>query len=79
MKRSPFGKLKISANQFMQTIRWIRVILSAVFILLGLAFGTYFYIKEHSPAIASFDGCAVVFAPDGSSENIPFGDPRCPK
>ena len=63
----------------MQTIRWIRVILSTIFILLGLVFGTYFYIKEHSPAIAVFDGCAVVFAPDRSSENIPFGDPRCPK
>jgi len=61
----------------MQTIRWIRVILSTVFILLGLAFGSYFYIKEHSPAIAVFDGCGAVLATEGSSENIP--DPRCSK
>lgn len=63
----------------MQTIRWIRVVLSTVFILLGLIFGTYFHIKEHPSAIAVSDGCAVVFAPDGSSENVPFGDHRCPK
>jgi hypothetical protein len=62
----------------MNTIRWFRVILSVVFILLGLAFGSYFYIKEHPTPIA-FDGCAVNFSPDGSSEVILFGDPRCPK
>jgi hypothetical protein len=63
----------------MQTIRWIRVVFSTIFIVLGLVFGTYFYIKEHSPVIATFDDCAVVFTPDGSSENISFGDSRCPK
>ena len=31
----------------MNIIRWIRVILSSIFIVLGLGFGTYFYIKEH--------------------------------
>jgi hypothetical protein len=27
----------------------------------------------------SVPGCIVTFAPDGSSEVVPFGDPRCPK
>ena len=63
----------------MDTIRWFRVILSTVFILLGLAFGSYFYIQKYHPTQITFEGCAVNFAPDGSSEIIKFGDPRCPK
>ena len=62
----------------MNTIRWFRVILSTVFILLGLAFGLYFYIQKHPTPIV-FDGCAVNFSPDGASEVIKFGDVRCPK
>jgi hypothetical protein len=38
---------KKKGNFFMNTIRWIRLIFSSIFILLGLIFGTYFYIKEH--------------------------------
>ena len=63
----------------MNTIRWVRVILSTVFILLGLAFGSYFYIQKYHPTPIAFEGCAVNFAPDGSSEVIRFGDARCPK
>ncbi|PZO43250.1 MAG: hypothetical protein DCF19_04665 [Pseudanabaena frigida] len=61
----------------MQTIRWIRIIFSAIFIILGLVFGIYFHVKENPPAIA-IDSCIVKFANKGISENIPFGDPRCP-
>jgi hypothetical protein len=60
----------------MQTIRWLRVILSTVFILLGLVFGTYFYIKEHPPAIV-LEESAVDLSPDSSSEVIALKDFRC--
>jgi len=61
----------------MEIIRWMRVILSSIFILLGLGFGTYFYIKEHPTPIALED-CAVNFSTEGSSEFIKFGDRHCP-
>ncbi|PZV19665.1 MAG: hypothetical protein DCF20_01280 [Pseudanabaena sp.] len=61
----------------MQTIRWLRVILSTVFILLGLVFGTYFYIKEHPPAIVLEESAVDLFKHDRSSEVIALKDFRC--
>jgi hypothetical protein len=49
---------------FMNTIRWIRVILSSIFIVLGLAFGTYFYIKEHRLISIAPQGCFVRVSPN---------------
>jgi hypothetical protein len=62
----------------MNTIRWIRVILSSIFIVLGLGFGTYFYIKEHPIISIDPQGCIVRFSPEDDINIIPFGDPRCP-
>ncbi|TYQ26348.1 hypothetical protein PseudUWO311_12545 [Pseudanabaena sp. UWO311] len=43
----------------MKTIQWIRLIFSSIFILLGLIFGTYFYIKEHPSVSVVPQGCIV--------------------
>jgi hypothetical protein len=62
----------------MQIIRWIRVILSTVFILLGLSFGIYFYIKEHPVISTDPRGCIVRLSPADDITIVPYGDPRCP-
>jgi hypothetical protein len=57
----------------------MRVILSSIFILLGLVFGTYFYIKEHPVTSIDPQGCIVRLLPADDFTIIPFGDPRCLK
>lgn len=52
------------ALNFMNTIRWIRMILSSIFIVLGLVFGTYFYIKEHRLISIAPQGCIVRVSPN---------------
>jgi len=66
-------------SKFMEIIRWMRVILSSIFILLGLGFGTYFYIKEHPITSIDPQGCIVRLSPADDFTIIPFGDRRCPK
>lgn len=63
-----------------ETIRWIRVILSALFVVMAIAAVSYWYIQDanHIDIEQIAPGCIVRFAPDGASEIIPFGDPRCP-
>jgi hypothetical protein len=53
------NKQKKKRGFFVNTIRWIRLIFSSVFILLGLIFGTYFYIKEHPLTSVAPQGCIV--------------------
>ena len=64
-----------------ETVRWIRVILSALFVVMAIAAVSYWHIQDAKQIdvgmIAS--GCIVRFAPDGTSEIIPFGDPKCPQ
>ncbi|PZV15678.1 MAG: hypothetical protein DCF20_09845 [Pseudanabaena sp.] len=52
----------------------MRVILSSIFILLGLGFGTYFYIKEHPITSIDPQGCIVRLSPADDFTIIPFGD-----
>ena len=62
----------------MAEIRWVRVAIAAVILLIAIATGIYFYI-QFQPTPIIFEGCAVNFSPDGTSEVIKFGDARCPK
>ena len=67
----------------MAQIRWIRVAIATVIIVAILAVATYLQAKNNPVNDTDIDlsvpGCIVKFAPDGSSEVIPFGDTRCPK
>ena len=67
----------------MAQIRWIRVAIATVIIVAILAVATYLQAKNNPVSDTDIDlsvpGCIVKFAPDGSSEVIPFGDTRCPK
>jgi hypothetical protein len=63
----------------MKTIQWIRLIFSSIFILLGLVFGTYFYIKEHPSVSVVPQGCIVRISHKNNITAIPFGDPECPQ
>jgi len=72
-------RLNFLHSEFMEIIRWMRVILSSIFILLGLGFGTYFYIKEHPITSIDPQGCIVRLSPADDFTIIPFGDPSCPK
>ena len=67
----------------MAQIRWIRVTIATVIIVSILAVATYLQAKNNPVSDTDIDlsvpGCIVKFAPDGSSEVIPFGDTRCPK
>ena len=63
---------------FMAAIRWFRVAIAALILLIAIATGIYFYV-QWQPTPIIFEGCAVVFDPSGSSEVVPFGDPRCSK
>ena len=67
----------------MAQIRWIRVTIATVIIVSILAVATYLQAKNNPVSDTDIDlsvpGCIVKFAPDGSSEVIPFGDVRCPK
>ena len=72
-------RLNFRHSKFMEIIQWMRVILSSIFILLGLGFGTYFYIKEHPIISIDPQKCIVKLSPADDFTIIPFGDPRCPK
>ena len=72
-------RLNFLHSKFMEIIRWMRVILSSIFILLGLGFGTYFYIKEHPITSIDPQGCIVRLSPAHDFTIIPFGDRRYPK
>jgi hypothetical protein len=65
----------------MTEIRWFRIAIAAAIGLAILAAVT-FWQAQHNP-VNNVDlvvpGCVVNFAPDGSSEIIPFGDSRCPQ
>ena len=67
----------------MAQIRWIRVAIATVILLATLAAVIYWQAQQNPINATDIDlivpGCIVKFAPDGSSEVIPFGDPRCPK
>jgi ABC-type Fe3+-siderophore transport system permease subunit len=66
---------------FMAEIRWFRVAIAAAIGLAILAAVTYWQAQQNPLNDVDIDlamkGCAVVYAPDGSYEVIPFGDPRC--
>ncbi len=72
-------RLNFRHSKFMEIIQWMRVILSSIFILLGLGFGTYFYIKEHPITSIDPQGCIVRLSPADDFTIIPFGEPRFPK
>ncbi|MCL1492956.1 MAG: hypothetical protein M1G31_19685 [Pseudanabaena sp. Salubria-1] len=59
----------------MKTIQWIRLIFSSIFILLGLVFGTYFYIKEHPSVSVVPQGCIARISHKNNITAIPFDDP----
>ncbi len=67
----------------MAEIRWGRIAIAALIGLAILAIATYW--QAHQNPVNNVDvdlalqGCAVVYAPDGSYEVIKFGDPRCVK
>ena len=67
----------------MAEIRWIRVAIAALSGLAILAAVTFWQAQNNPVNNVDVDlvvpGCVVTFAPDGSSEIIPFGDARCPK
>ena len=67
----------------MAQIRWIRVAIVAAIGLTILAAVTFWQAQNNPMNDTDIDlsvpGCIVKFAPDGSSEVIPFGDTRCPK
>jgi len=67
----------------MAEIRWGRIAIAAFIGLAILAISTYWQ-AQNSPVNdvdidLALQGCAVVYAPNGSYEVIPFGDPRCVK
>jgi hypothetical protein len=64
-----------------ETIRWIRVILSTLFVVLAIATVSYWQIRDANQIDVKdiAPGCIVRFAPDGTSKVIPFGDPECPQ
>ena len=67
----------------MAEIRWIRIAIAALLGLAILAAVTFWQAQNNPVNNVDVDlvvpGCIVNFAPDGSSEIIPFGDARCPK
>ncbi len=67
----------------MAEIRWVRIAIAALIGLAILAAVTYWQAQQNPvnqvDIYLSVPGCIVKFAPDGSSEIVPFGDPRCPK
>ena len=67
----------------MAEIRWVRIAIAALIGLAILAAVIYWQSQQNPINQVDIDlsvpGCIVKFAPDGSSEIVPFGDPRCPK
>lgn len=64
-------------------IRWLRIAIAAAIGLAILA-AVSFWQAQNNPVNnvdvdLALQGCAVVYAPDGSYEVIPFDDARCPK
>jgi len=70
-------------GEVMAEIRWFRVAIAALIGLVILAIATYWQAQKNPVNNVDVDlalqGCAVVYAPNGSYEVIPFGDPRCVK
>ena len=64
-----------------ETIRWIRVILSTLFVVIAIAAVSYWQTRDTKQIDVeeSAPGCIVRFVPDGTSEVILFGNSRCPK
>ncbi len=64
-------------------LRWIRVAIATVILVAIFAAVTYWQAQNNSVNATDIDlmmqGCSVIFAPDGSSEIIKFGDVRCTK
>ena len=67
----------------MTEIRWFRIAIAALIGLAILAAASFWQAQQNPINDTDIDlsvpGCIVTFAPDGSSEVVPFGDPRCPK
>ena len=67
----------------MAEIRWVRIAIAALIGLAILAAVIYWQSQQNPINQVDIDlsvpGCIVKFAPDGSSEIVPLGDPRCPK
>ncbi len=67
----------------MTEIRWVRVAIAALIGLVILAIATYWQAQQNPVNNVDVDlalqGCAVIYAPNETSEIIPFGDLRCPK
>jgi hypothetical protein len=67
----------------MAEIRWLRIAIAALLGLAILAAVTYWQAQNNPINATDIDllvpGCVVTFSPNGESEIIKFGDPRCPK
>jgi hypothetical protein len=67
----------------MAEIRWFRIAIAALIGLAILAAASFWQAQQNPINDTDIDlsvpGCVVTFAPDGASEVVPFGDPRCPK
>lgn len=65
----------------MVEIRWVRIAIATMIGFAILMIGSYWQAQQNSLNNVDVDlalqGCAVVYAPNGSYEVIPFGDPRC--
>jgi len=59
---------------------WLKIFLAVAIGLAILAAVSYWQAQQNLDEIMiAPQGCIVRFAPDGSSEIIPFGDKRCPQ
>jgi len=70
----------------MTQIRWIRISIAAAIGLAILAIASYWYAQQNSLNDVNdvnidlrVPSCIVKFAPDDSSETIPFGNASCPQ
>jgi hypothetical protein len=67
----------------MAEIRWFRIAIAALIGLAILAILSYWQAQNNPVNNVDVDlalqGCIVKFSPNGESEIIKFGDPRCPK
>ena len=63
-------------------INWAKIAIASLIGLAILASVTYWQAQNNPVNDVDVDlalqGCIVKFAPDGTSEIIPFGDKRCP-
>ena len=69
----------------MTQIRWKRVAIATVVLFAIFAAVSFWQVQNDPVNDTDIDidlivpGCIVKFAPDGSSQVVPFGDARCPK